>query len=263
MAPAIRSASGVLASRRSFLRGTLAGGAGGVLAMTGVHAISHASPAHAVAVQASEHGPTHVDIGFCTDMAAHHVQALDMCERVLGRDTGGAVQSAATEVLRNQSIEVGMMRAWLTDWGASTAPPVTVMAWMDHGSMSGVDDHMEMDMADDAWADDAIDHAAAHDQDMASDTTGEHEMAGAGMPLADMPGYATPEELSALAMAEGLEKGRMWLELMRAHHVGGVMMAEAAVALASQEKVIRLARTQAEVQAYEISQYDLLLATYP
>ena len=41
------------------------------------------------------------------------------------------------------------------------------------------------------------------------------------------------------------------------------MMAEAAVALASQEKVIRLARTQAEVQAYEISQYDLLLATYP
>lgn len=38
-------------------------------------------------------------------------------------------------------------------------------------------------------------------------------------------------------------------------------MAEAAVALASEEKVVRLARTQAAVQAYEISQYDLLLTT--
>jgi len=69
--------------------------------------------------------------------------------------------------------------------------------------------------------------------------------------------------ITALALADGREKGRMWLELMRAHHVGGVMMAEAAVGLASEEKVIRLAQTQAEVQAYEISQYDLLLATYP
>ena len=161
-------------------------------------------------------------------MTAHHVQALDMCERVIGYDTGGSVQSAATEVLRNQSIEVGMMRAWLADWGASTAPPETVMAWM------GVSDHT---MADGV------------------------AMADGGITLADMPGYATSEELSQLALADGADKGRMWLTLMRAHHVGGVAMAEAAMVLASEDKVLRLARTQASVQAYEIGQYDLLLST--
>lgn len=222
--------SGLL-SRRTFLGGAVLGGAGGVVTMTGIHAVSHAAASSDDTTQ-SDHSASHVDIGFCTDMSAHHVQALDMCERVLGQDTGGAVQSAATEVLRNQSIEVGMMRAWLTDWGASTAPPETVMAWMAHSmdSETPMEGEMAMDMSD-------------------------------GIPLADMPGYASAEELSALALADGEAKGRLWLELMRAHHVGGVAMAEAALELASEEKVTRLARTQAEVQAYEISQYDLLLST--
>ncbi len=205
---------GSTTSRRSFLTGTLVGGAGGVLAMAGVQAVTKedefAHPEH-----------SSVDIGFCTDMSAHHIQALELCERVLGQDTGGAVQSAATEVIRNQSIEVGMMRAWLADWGASTAPPTTVMAWMD------MTDNQHM----------------------------------GGVELADMPGYATPDQLSSLALAEGTDKGRLWLQLMRAHHIGGVAMAEAATGLATEEKVVRLATTQAEVQSFEISQYDLLLTT--
>ena len=38
---------------------------------------------------ASFEEPTAADIGFCQDMSAHHLQALAMCLRVLGRDTGG------------------------------------------------------------------------------------------------------------------------------------------------------------------------------
>ena len=210
-------------SRRAFTGGAITGGLSGVLATTGVHAVGH---------HVTGHSASHVDIGFCTDMSVHHVQAIVMCERVLGGDTGDAVQAAATEVLRNQAIEVGMMRAWLTDWGASTADPITVMAWMD------------------------MDSAAMEAMDMSElDGTG-------GIPLEDMPGYATDAELVALSNAEpGVEKGRMWLELMRAHHVGGVSMAAAATELASEEKVVRLARTQAEVQAWEIAQYDVLLDT--
>ena len=60
---------------------------------------------------------------------------------------------------------------------------------------------------------------------------------------------------------EGNERGRLWLQLMRAHHVGGVHMATAAVDLVDLEKVRRLARTQVDVQTYEIEQYDLILAT--
>lgn len=161
--------------------------------------------------------PTAADIGFCIDMSVHHLQALAMCQRVLGRDTGDAVQAAAAEVLQNQAMEIGQMRAWLTDWNATTVPPTIVMAWMGANQ-------------------------------------------GAGMPLANMPGYASDEELLELSTREGIDRGRRWLELMRTHHVGGVNMAIQAQSLASATKVIRLATIQAKVQTYEIYQYDLLLA---
>lgn len=191
-------------SRRTFLVGALAGGAG--------LAVGTVAPVGAALGLADE--PSDVDVGFCTDMAAHHVQALALCQRVLGRDTGDAVQAAAAEVLQNQSIEVGMMWAWLADWGQATTPPETTMAWM-HGT---------------------------------------------GVPLADMPGYASDEQLTELSTATGQEQGRLWLELMRAHHVGGVHMAEHAAGHARTPKVVTLAETQAATQTFEIAQYDVLLA---
>lgn len=162
--------------------------------------------------------PTEADVGFCTDMSLHHIQALDMCQRVLGRETGDPVQAAAAEVLQTQAIEVGMMRAWLADWGQPTSPPDTVMAWM------GMND-------------------------------------GAGMPSPMMPGLASDDEMRELSLAVGLDQGRLWLDLMRTHHVSGVAMAEAAVELVTSEKVQRIARTQAAVQTFEIAQYDELLTT--
>lgn len=161
--------------------------------------------------------PTAADIGYCQDMSVHHLQALNMCRRVLGRDTGGEVQAAATEVLENQAMEVGQMRAWLTDWEASTVPPGIVMGWMGANQ-------------------------------------------GAGMPIAMMPGYASDEQLLELSTLTGAARGRRWIELMRAHHIGGVMMASEAQNLASMSKVIRLAAFQVAAQNFEISQYDSLLA---
>lgn len=162
--------------------------------------------------------PTDADVGFCADMSTHHLQAIAMCQRVLGRDSGDPVQAAATEVLTTQAIEVGTMRAWLADWGESTSPPETVMAWMGMNF-------------------------------------------GNGIPAENMTGLATEEEMRALSLAEGIDAGRMWIELMRAHHVGGVHMAEAAIEAVSIEKVRNLATIQVRVQGFEIEQYDLLLAT--
>ena len=167
-------------------------------------------------VQAGE--PNEADIGYCQDMSIHHLQALDMCRRVLGRDTGGAVQAAATEVLENQAMEVGQMRAWLADWGASTVPPSTVMGWMCM-----------------------------------------NPEANSGMPVSMMPGYASDEQMLELSTLTGMALGKRWLELMRAHHVGGVSMATEAQYLAASTKVIKLARFQAQAQVFEISQYDRLL----
>ena len=52
---------------------------------------------------AQDSAPTENDIGYCRDMSVHHLQAVDMCMRVLGRDTGDSVQAAAAEVLHFQS----------------------------------------------------------------------------------------------------------------------------------------------------------------
>ena len=192
-----------MSGRRQFLIGATSGAVGLAVGAAGERVLG-------------SDAPTSADVGFCTDMTVHHLQALAMCQRVIGRDTGDAVQAAAGEVLQNQSMEVGMMRAWLADWGKSTAPPEMVMGWM-HG--------------------------------------------GTEMPAANMHGYATDAQMRDLALAEGAEQGQMWLELMRAHHVGGVAMADVAISLASSDKVLLLARIQSAVQTFEISQYDILLAT--
>lgn len=197
-------------SRRQLLR---LAGAGTIGFATGLAGGRSLGPDGSPAETASE-----ADIGFCTDMTVHHVQALAMCQRVIGRDTGDPVQAAASEVLQTQAIEIGMMRAWLADWGQSTASPTTAMAWM-----------------------------------------GMHD--GAGMPVAMMPGLASDEEMRELSLADGRDRGRIWIELMRTHHLGGVDMAAAAVDLAGAEKVRRLAQVQIDVQTFEIGQYDLLLAT--
>ncbi|PFG33769.1 DUF305 domain-containing protein [Sanguibacter antarcticus] len=197
-------------------RGFLIAGAVGALGFAGGAAVQAGASSDSAAEEAEETSPSDTDAGFCADMTLHHVQALALCQRVLGRDTGDPVQAAAAEVLQNQAIEVGMMRAWLADWGLSTAAPTTTMAWMGMG---------------------------------------------AGMPAATMPGLATAEELSALSAATGVDQGRMWIELMRVHHVGGVSMAEAATELVSLDKVRRLASIQVKVQTFEIRQYDELLAT--
>ncbi len=163
--------------------------------------------------RSSKAGPTDVDVGFCTDMAFHHEQALAMCQRVLGRDTGEPVQASAAEILQNQSYERGQMHAWLAGWGESTAPPAAVMGWM-----------------------------------------------GMSMPASGMHGLASDSDMRRLADAQGLAKGRLFLQLMRAHHVGGVAMADVAAATAATAEVTALADRMSQVQSYEIGIFDTLLS---
>ncbi|MDJ0336099.1 DUF305 domain-containing protein [Salinibacterium sp. G-O1] len=158
--------------------------------------------------------PNEVDIGFFTDMALHHEQALAMCQRVIGRDNGDSVQALAADILQNQSFERGVMHTWLAVWGESTAPPATVMGWM-----------------------------------------------GMEMPASEMMGLATDEQMSSLATTTGLAQGRLFLSLMRAHHVGGVHMAEMAREGAAIATVRSTAERMASIQNYEIGIIDQLLAT--
>ena len=78
----------------------------------------------------------------------------------------------------------------------------------------------------------------------------------AGQP---MPGLATPEQLDDLRAASGVEAERLFLELMIAHHRGGIDMAIAAVADARTDEVRSLARAMENAQSAEITLMEGML----
>ncbi len=86
------------------------------------------------------------------------------------------------------------------------------------------------------------------------------QMAWMGMAMEGlMPGMATREEINALAAAEGTEAEAIFMQLMIAHHVAGVDMANAAVELADNAYVRDLAQGMANAQQFEIDYMQELL----
>jgi uncharacterized protein (DUF305 family) len=75
------------------------------------------------------------------------------------------------------------------------------------------------------------------------------------VPVDEMPGLATEEQMDALRRSEGAETDKMFLELMSAHHIGGVAMADAGATLADREDVRRLATTMTRNQAIEVNEF--------
>jgi len=83
---------------------------------------------------------------------------------------------------------------------------------------------------------------------------------GRGMALADMPGLATPGQLDELRTAEPDAENLLFLELMTAHHRGGIDMAEYAARNAEDPRVRRLAEVMARVQRLEVREFELKYA---
>lgn len=78
-------------------------------------------------------------------------------------------------------------------------------------------------------------------------------------PASQMPGMATEAQMAELAEASGPESDRMFLELMRNHHAGGLHMAEWQAEYGSNPSVVALAERMARNQALEVNEYTDLL----
>ena len=64
-----------------------------------------------------------------------------------------------------------------------------------------------------------------------------------------------------LTVARGPALDRLFLTMMREHHLGGVAMADYAAKWAKLDKVAGLAVTIAKNQRFEIADYERLIAT--
>lgn len=88
-------------------------------------------------------------------------------------------------------------------------------------------------------------------------------MAWMGMPTThdQMPGMATQEQLDELANASGADADQLFIDLMVAHHEGGVHMAEAAVDAGDNAEVKAMAESVIKGQQGEIAELQQLAPT--
>jgi uncharacterized protein (DUF305 family) len=71
---------------------------------------------------------------------------------------------------------------------------------------------------------------------------------------------ASADDLTRLSQLTGVDAERLFLQLMIAHHLGGVEMAEAAIARTSNPLVVALAKAMTFAQTGEIDYMRDLLA---
>lgn len=155
-------------------------------------------------------GRDSVDVGFLYDMITHHEQAQYMANLELVNGSEEAVQVFAREILKFQSFEIGLMQAYLEEWGyAREEVPDRAMGWMGHP------------LARDA-----------------------------------MPGMATEAQLGRLLQARGRDADARFVELMKAHHRGGIEMADYASSRARNQRVRALAARVARNQRLEIDELE-------
>jgi uncharacterized protein (DUF305 family) len=75
----------------------------------------------------------------------------------------------------------------------------------------------------------------------------------------DMPGMASDDDLDELGRLDGRAADELFVELMTAHHLGGIEMAEFATENAANEEVRLMAQAMASSQTEEIGEMERLL----
>jgi len=169
---------------------------------------------------------TSAEAGFARDMQTHHQQAVDMAMIIRETTDNEAIRTLAYDIATSQGQQAGQMYGWLTTWGLPQAAAEPTMTWMMQPALDGTASEM-----------------------------GSSPMSGMAM-----PGFATQEQIDALKAASGKNADKMFLELMIAHHAGGVEMAQALLDRSTNEVVTSLAERIVRAQQSEMTYMKELLA---
>jgi uncharacterized protein (DUF305 family) len=83
---------------------------------------------------------------------------------------------------------------------------------------------------------------------------------GMASPLDGMPGMATDAQLDELGRLDGRAADELFVRLMSAHHLGGIDMADFAVAGAANDEVVAMAASMASAQRGELGEMSRQLS---
>jgi uncharacterized protein (DUF305 family) len=177
-----------------------------------------------------------VAAGLARDMIDHHAQGVDMASIIEGRTTDSDVRYLAEDIVLTQTNQMGQMQGWLNTWNLSLGRSGAPMQWMNQVT-SG------MNMTGGGSSNlPAMDPAYMHLR-----------------PDGLMPGMATQAQVNQLRTLPVKEADVLFLQLMIAHHHGGVAMAQTALAGTKERVVVNLCRTIVASQTAEIGQMTQML----
>ncbi|TAJ47975.1 MAG: DUF305 domain-containing protein [Herbiconiux sp.] len=194
-------------------------------------------------------GDTSVEAGFARDMQEHHNQAVEMAMIIRQQTDDPEISSLAYDIATSQANQSGQMYGWLNSWGLPQASSQPSMTWMLQPTLDDSDAHAHGGSTA-ATADPSSSSTAA------AGTAGTEPM----VPGGTMPGMASSDDIARLSTLSGVEAERLFLELMIAHHQGGVEMADAAIARTTNPLVLALANAVVFAQTGEITYMQELLA---
>ena len=207
-------------------------------------------------------GEGSVEVGFTRDMSVHHGQAVDMAERIRARSTDDALRLLATDIVLTQQSQIGRFRGWLEQWNVPASSTAAPMLWMtsparDPGPGDTHDSIPPSPIADTA------DSQASSSKTPSTTASAMAEMDGmaGSTPATVMPGMASRADVNALSTLPAADAERSFLQLMIAHHEGGVAMATAVLFRTERPEVIQIAKSIITSQTAEIAAMRKLLAT--
>ncbi len=205
---------------------------------------------------------TSVEAGFARDMQEHHNQAVEMAMIIREQTDDPEIDSLAYDIATSQANQSGQMYAWLNLWELPQAASQPSMTWMLQPTLDGSDSHGH----DGSSTSTATGTDGAAGSDSGATESGSDADSGSAadtepmVPGGTMPGMATDEDIARLSTLSGVEAERLFLELMIAHHQGGVEMADAAIARTTNPLVLALANAVVFAQTGEITYMQELLA---
>jgi uncharacterized protein (DUF305 family) len=168
------------------------------------------------------------DVGFLQDMREHHEQAVYM-SLIYGElpGTNPGLRQIAYTIDRGQNIEVGRMIQMLRMFGASEV--------RDSGH--------------------SMDWMTGYTHDIDPEIAAQNNDFGASQ----MTGMATEAQLDELAASSGEAADKLFVELMTAHHLGGIEMADYEAQEGRNDEVVAMAEAMSTGQRSEISEMEGVL----
>lgn len=166
------------------------------------------------------------DVTFAQRMIAHHQQAIQMSDTILGKQgIDSRVIDLANKIKAAQGPEIQQMQSWLSQWTQQTTATTTPSS-TPTSTMPGMPGHAGMP----------------------------------GMPgMPGMEGMMSEQDMQALQSAQGLEASKLFLTQMIQHHQGAITMAQNEIHSGQYTPAITLAQSIVANQQHEIDTMQTIL----